>query len=188
MHRYRLIRRCSAAGPDGPDRFVGDRDRSKRFRLDSCKSGAELPLDDGVGLTRIALLQRFSHAEDRLKPMPDCCLNFLVDRSVLVSEILSSLRMADEDKLTAKVLQHRAGHFAGEGSFLFPVEILCTEQKKRRRPERFTYRMEGREWRGEADLNAGEVYHLLRKLANEQPGFRCGFVHFPIADDEASSH
>jgi hypothetical protein len=37
-------------------------------------------------------------------------------------------------------------------------------------------------------LNASEVCHLLRKLANEQHRFRCGFVHFPIADNEASSH
>jgi hypothetical protein len=130
--------------------------------LDPGKSGAKLSLNDEVGLSRITILECFSHAQNRLKAMPEGGQNFFIRPAVLVAEILSPLRMADEDKLATDVLQHGPGHFAGECSFIFPIEILRAEEKGRGRAQRLAYGVQRRKWRCQADLDSGMVGQFLR--------------------------
>ena len=59
------LRRRGAAGADRPDRLVGDDDLLGPFAGYPGQALAELRLDDFERAARIALLERFAHADDR---------------------------------------------------------------------------------------------------------------------------
>ena len=66
-----------------------------------------------------------------MESVPDGCWNLLVRPRILVSKILPAFGMADEDELTAEVLQHRTRYLTGKRAFVLP-EILSSEEKGRR--------------------------------------------------------
>ena len=167
MDRDGLIRRGGPPCPNGPDRLIGDCHDLEGRRLNPLQRDAKLSLNDRLRIACIAIRQRFPHTENRLKSMSNGRMHFPIRPDVLFSEILPSFRMTDEDKVATKILQHEAGHLAGEGSLFFPVKILRTEQKARRRAERRGHcRQGGKRW-GETDFDAAQVWDLMQEFSNE---------------------
>lgn len=53
--------------------------------------------------------------------------DFLLNRLVPFAEEQAAFRMADDYIATAQFAQHRRGHLPGEGTLLFPMEVLGPE-------------------------------------------------------------
>jgi len=96
--------------------------------------------------------------------------------------------MAEYDMTTPEVAEHARGNFAGIGSLVFPKHILAGEQERRGSAERSPGGLQSREGWSDDEINGGTGWERFRQVTNEDQGLGGGLVHFPVADDENSTH
>src|SRR5262245_29443765 len=114
MHLFDLTARRGAAGPDGPDRLIGDHGVGA---AETCRERAgKLPGDDLERPSRFALLQGLADADDRSEPGPAGRLGLGADDVIGLAMPGAALRMADDHRRASGVLEHFGGNIAGEGA------------------------------------------------------------------------
>ncbi len=170
------------AGADRPDRLVSD-DDVREFRFGDAGQ-SDLGLDSD-GLERdvlLSLLEGLTDAEDDLEAVVESGTGAVADGVVGLAEVLSSLRVADDDVLDAHFLQHGSGNFAGESAVGRPVAVFSAD----------------------FDVGAGSLFESDLKvdigdtdddvavcvcnegleLSDERLGLGRSLVHFPVAGDD----
>ena len=114
------------ARADGPDRFVGDDDAVCLLRLNARQSRRHLTPHDGLRAARVALVHRFSDAQDGHQTCREHCVDLGVDEGVRLAEELPTLRVTDDD-VRAQTGQHPQRDLACECALRLGVGVLRTD-------------------------------------------------------------
>ncbi len=67
---------------DRPHWFVGDTQLGQELWWNICQSLRELTVEHRFGVLRFALLQRLTHAKDRIQARGECALYLLIDERI----------------------------------------------------------------------------------------------------------
>src|SRR5215470_2559052 len=116
--------RGSAARPNGPYWLVSYQNTGELLRGQRANAAKELRLANLMSLTGFMLGQGFADTNDGNECGSERCFGFLSHGLVGFAEKLAALGMADDDVAAASVDKHIGRDFAGEGAFLFPVDVL----------------------------------------------------------------
>ena len=97
----------------------------------SAQSIANLPAHHFQRLARIALGQRFPHANNRFQTARNGRASFLFHGLVGFAEELTALGMADDGVGAAGIQKHPDRNFAGECALIVPINILSGDRDAR---------------------------------------------------------
>src|SRR5437773_945902 len=115
--------RC-AARADGPNRFVRNQNTGELVRGQRAGASAELAAEHLFGKTSVAVLLRFSQANNRRDATSQRHQGLLGDIVIRLTKKLAALGVADDDVAAAGFGKHGSGNFACEGAFLAPGHVL----------------------------------------------------------------
>ena len=151
--------------------------------------GAEtLAAQDVVGESGFAFFEDFSDADDGDESGFEGGLELEVDGVIGLAEVLAAFGVSDDDVGDADGEQHGGVDLAGEGAFLFPVEILRADGDVRALG-RGDGGVECRGRWGRRRFRRGRCRLDQRKeIAEEVTGLVGGFVHLPVGGDQFFSH
>src|SRR3954452_7060550 len=172
-----LLGRRDLAGPDRPDRLVGDHDVAEALVGDLAQVLLDLVAQVSLGVARLALVLGLTHAEDRDEPGVERRLHLLRQRTVGLAEVLAPLGVPEHDAVDPELDEHRGRDLAGERALLGLVHVLGVHADPVRR-------LAGRGQRGERHAH-GHVDALARRdRGGELARARPRAVHLPVAGDE----
>ena len=185
------------AGAYSPYRLVGDYHfMSERLSVYTFEPLDELPLDNVEGFAALALLERFTDAENGDEAAVYRGVYLFIKLFVGFAEYVASLAVAYEDVRRAYLGNHRAGGLAGEGSALFPVHIFRADYygqffcRVYRRQQRNCGNEEGYLF-GSCGYGFLYLFRVLQFGAEFAKEFTCrrrAVVHLPVSGDEFSAH
>ena len=178
--------RGGLAGPDGPDRLVGDYQAGGV--ADSLQSRPDLAADDVRRPTLFSLLQGLANAHDGLQSGCLGRLDLVIDRFIGLAEHLAALRVTQYN-VVAEALKHARRYFAGESAGFLEVHILganfdcgarngvsdCGQRDKRRAKHQVHTFYSG---------HSGPVPNS----SSQGSGLRNGGVHLPVSSDDQVGH
>ena len=107
MHVLGLFGRRRLAGPDRPDRLVGNDGRGKCRYAVTFDRRCELLVDHLLGAVGFAFLERLADAENRHQPAAERRGHFFRDLGAALSVQRAPFRVADDRVSAAHVMQHR---------------------------------------------------------------------------------
>src|SRR5664280_1452648 len=175
-------RRGGERGPDRPDGLIGEGQAGGR-RGEPVQSGELVP-EDVDRASGVALGARLADAVDRREPLLDEPLHLAGEVGLAFVPEAAALAVADEDERDAGVLEHRCGHFAGEGPLLLDVHVLRGERDPRAR-ERGADAVEGRERRRDDEVDLEGPWNR-DESPRERRGRRRRARHLPVGDEETA--
>ena len=74
-----------------------------------------------------AFVECFADAENHPQSRRLCRFHLAVDEYVVLAQFVPAFAVAEDDVLAAGIDEHGRADLAGEGAFLFGIEILCAE-------------------------------------------------------------
>ena len=167
MHGFNLVSARRDAGPDRPEGLIGHGARFERFNSCNRKDCGDLSQNAFTGTARVPFLERFAHAENRMKPGVIRRLHFLCHAFVRFAVKRPAFRMPDNAPPGPKVTQHIAAHLACEGTRANPVaHILGSDMEFTRDGLRVELRREREKVRRR---NTEPAFTADRVLAAELP-------------------
>ena len=155
--------------------------------LQSSQSITNLPHHDGLGEAGLTISEALADAEERMQSVAKRRLYFFIRPLILLAEVLTALGMTDDHELTTELLDVTRD-CAREGALVFPTHILRAELIGRRIAQCFSRSLQCGKRRSETDVQARIGCTLSSELADKDPCFRGRLVHFPVTDDEGSTH
>ena len=99
VHLIGLLRSSGAAGADGPNRLIGDDYAGKLLFGYATEGDFCLHANDFKRDTLLALLERFTHAEDYCEACVQCGTHALLDGRIRLTKIGAALAVADHNIL-----------------------------------------------------------------------------------------
>src|SRR5712664_2887755 len=118
------FRGSRTAGADGPNRLVRNQNTGELLRGQRAGAAAELPAENLFRKAGIAVLLRFSEANNGCEATIQRNQGLLGNIVVPLAKKLASLGVADDDVAAAGFGKHGGGNFAGEGALLAPRNVL----------------------------------------------------------------
>src|SRR5215472_9838917 len=112
------------AGPDGPDRLVGDDERLGRS---VGPEGVELPHEGRRGQPGVALLFGFPDAEDRHQPCLTTARDLLREHGPVLAEEPAAFGVADDRVGAPGVRGHGGRDLSRKGAFGFGRDVLAPQ-------------------------------------------------------------
>src|SRR5882672_7963204 len=128
VHASRVRGRRAASGPDRPDRFVRDDDLRVGVWLNLIEHCLQLFDDDTLGVSLLSLSERLANAEHRYQAKFRRDHGLSRALCIGLAEHVSTLRVADESELCARVTRHWRRILTGEGALFLRVNVLNAEQ------------------------------------------------------------
>src|SRR3954468_1528325 len=127
--RARVLRdlwRGDLAGPDRPDRLVGDHHPRDCLGVYVLERFLDLVAKTPLRLAVLALVLELADTQDRLESGSQHSRQLALQRAVGFAEVLAPLRVADHDARCTDVLQHRARELAGERAAVLLVTFCAS--------------------------------------------------------------
>ncbi len=109
--------------------------------------------------------------------------HLLGDETVILSQEVAPLGMADDDIAHSKVQEHGGGNLTGVGAALFPVHVLGP-QPDPATSQGFSGGGQGGKGGADQDLHPGQLIFGLTDMAAEGRRFGGGFMHLPVGGDD----
>ena len=112
------------AGPDRPDRLVGDHDVAEPLGVDARQVLLDLMAELALGVAALALLLGLADAQHRQQPGVERGRHLLGQRPVGLAEQLAPLGVPEDHAVHADLGQHRRRDLAGERALVRVVHVL----------------------------------------------------------------
>src|SRR5258706_440181 len=181
-----ILGRRVAAGADRPDRFVGDRHAC--LAVARTEGGLELARDDRHRVAGLALLQRFTNAQDRLEIGGEGRGHLLARLLVRLAKNMAPFGVADERQAGACLLGERPRDRAGEGALGFPVDVLRSRQDVSMAGDTLRDCLERNGRREEPDRSFVGDLTGRKERAQVLAGLYRAHVHLPVAREDERPH
>src|ERR1035441_1378745 len=181
------LRSCGFSGADGPYWFVGYHQVDGFFGRDFVEGAEALAAQHVVGEVGFAFFEDFSYADNGDESGFDGGLELEVDGVVGLAEVLASFRVSDDDVGYTDREQNAGADLAGEGAFLFPMEILRADGYVRALG-RIDGGIERKEIWADDNFVAVVAVDHRKEIAEEVTGLVGCFVHLPVGGEEFLSH
>src|SRR3989440_4041922 len=176
-----------AARADGPNRFVCNQNTGELVRGQRAGAAAELAAEHLFGKASLAVLLRFSQANNGREAASQRHQGLLGDIVIRLTKKLAALGVADDDVAATGFGKHEGGNFAGEGAFLAPGDVL-TSDGDAGAFRGFDSGAYCGERRGDDDVAVLCAGNERKGRGEKRASGRERFVHFPVAGDYAASH
>ena len=184
MDLARLFRGRSPAGPDCPDRLVGDHELFGLGSAQCRQQRLKLPIDDLFGLPGLTLGQRLTHTGDHTQARGERRTRLVGDRLIMLAVDAPALGMADDRPGATDIEQHGRRNFARMRTIGKGRDILRAQRDGHTRNGLSNGGKIG-EGRTDDALNLRETritLPALRDRVHERESLGRKTVHLPVAD------
>jgi len=184
-----LVRSGSATSSDSPNRLVSDDDASPVLLvLDALLESSHLTGNDLLGLVVDTLLLELADAEDDVETSSKGSSGLLGEELVGLAKDVTTLAVAEEGPLEAKVLGSGSAQLAGEGTSL-DVDVLGAHLETLVDGLHDIGDVEGLRSNNKLDLvGRGEGGNSSVQVSNKLLVAGNSAVAFPVSSNEESTH